>query len=162
VVRLRLPPLRERREDVPVLAERFLAAAAGKLGAPAKRLARPAIERLQAHHWPGNVRELENLCWRLAALAPGETITLADLDDAFAPAPTTADSEWDAALASWARMRLEQGEAGLHAQARERFDRALLEAALAHTGGHRGEAAEKLGLGRNTLTRKLGPGRKRR
>ena len=86
VVRLHLPPLRERRDDVPQLAERFLAIAASKLGAPAKRFARPALERLRAHDWPGNVRELENLCWRLAALAPGDTIGVADLD-----APGTGD-----------------------------------------------------------------------
>src|SRR5688500_4575395 len=74
VVRLRLPPLRERREDIAKLAARFLQAAAEKFSAPAKRFARPALERLLAHDWPGNVRELENLCWRLAALAPGDKI----------------------------------------------------------------------------------------
>ena len=70
VVRLQLPPLRERRGDVPQLAENFLAVAARKLGAPAKRFATPALQAMRAHDWPGNVRELENVCWRLAALAP--------------------------------------------------------------------------------------------
>lgn len=164
VVRLQLPPLRERREDVPKLAERFLLSAARKLGAPAKRFAKPAMERLQAHDWPGNVRELENLCWRLAALAPGETIARADLENALAAAPTSDDSAaaWESALVTWTRRQLAEGNEGIHAQARERFDRALLEAALEHTGGRRSEAATRLGLGRNTLTRKLGPGRKRR
>ncbi len=165
VVRLQLPPLRERREDVPKLAETFLQSAARRLGAPAKRFAKGAMERLQAHDWPGNVRELENLCWRLAALAPGEAITRADLDEAIAAkAPVAGDGAeaWEAALAAWARTQLQQGNEGIHAEARERFDRALLEAALAHTGGRRSEAATRLGLGRNTLTRKLGPGRKRR
>ena len=164
VVRLQLPPLRERRADVPRLAERFLAMASRKLGAPAKRFSAPALAALREHAWPGNVRELENVCWRLAALAPGETITLADLQgaldrsiDADASAP-----EWDAALSAWARARLDEGVEGLHAQARERFDRALLQAALEATGGRRAEAAERLGVGRNTVTRKLGPGRKRR
>ena len=166
VVRLHLPPLRERRDDVPKLAERFLAAAAAKFHAPAKRLAPPALERLLMHHWPGNVRELENLCWRLAALTPGDAIGLADLDEALgavgiASTVAGADSDWDTHLAAWARAQLALGTAGLHAQARERFDRALLQAALDHTGGRRSEAASKLGLGRNTLTRKLGPGRKR-
>ncbi len=161
VVRLQLPPLRERRDDVPALAQRFLAAAAARLGAPAKRFAKPTLERLRAHDWPGNVRELENLCWRLAALAPGETITLADLDEAFAPVTAAGNDDWDSALAAWARHRLEQGAEGIHGEARARFDRVLLEAALAHTGGRRSEAAAKLGLGRNTLTRKLGPGRRR-
>jgi two-component system nitrogen regulation response regulator GlnG len=165
VVRLHLPPLRERRDDVPRLAERFLAAAAAKFHAPGKRLDLTALARLRAHDWPGNVRELENLCWRLAALAPADTISRADLDDALGANRTAsasiADGSWDAQLAIWARAQLELGTADIHALARERFDRALLEAALDHTGGRRTEAASKLGLGRNTLTRKLGPGRPR-
>ena len=168
VVRLQLPPLRARRDDVPVLAERFLATAAAKLGAPAKRFAKPTLEHLRAHDWPGNVRELENLCWRLAVLAPGETITLADLDDAFAPAdpPTHAGGservDWEIALAAWVRERLVAGDDDLHAQARARFDRILIDAALVHTQGHRSEAAARLGLGRNTVTRKLRAGHTRR
>ncbi|WP_046658700.1 nitrogen regulation protein NR(I) [Lysobacter capsici] len=163
VVRLRLPPLRERRLDVPQLAERFLASAAIRFAAPAKRLSKPALERLRAHDWPGNVRELENVCWRLAALAPGDTITREDMDEVLGVSvrkPSDA-AEWEAQLSSWARAQLADGRANLHADARERFDRALLEAALEHTGGRRTEAATRLGLGRNTLTRKLGPGRKR-
>lgn len=166
VVRLRLPPLRERLADVPQLAERFLAAAAAKFSATPKRLTKPALDRLLAHQWPGNVRELENVCWRLAALAPSDAIARADLDEVLAvsaPADAQGDDEaWDKALAAWAARQLASGNEGIHAQARERFDHALLEAALAHTGGRRSEAAARLGLGRNTLTRKLGPGRRRR
>ncbi|QQQ01649.1 nitrogen regulation protein NR(I) [Lysobacter enzymogenes] len=165
VVRLRLPPLRERRGDVAQLAERFLAAAAQRFGTPLKRLSKPALERLMAHDWPGNVRELENVCWRLAALAPGDAIAREDLDQALGAEPARAadaGEAWEALLSAWARAQLAEGRANLHADARERFDRALLEAALAHTGGRRTEAAARLGLGRNTLTRKLGPGRKRR
>ena len=158
VLRLQLPPLRERRDDVPLLAERFLRAAATRLGAPAKRFAKPALERLRLHDWPGNVRELENVCWRLAALAPGETIGVADLDGALSStsAPTPAQ-DWEAGLAAWAREQLAAGTDQLHARARARLDRVLLEAALAHTQGHRSEAASRLGLGRNTVTRKLAP-----
>ncbi|GAB3345021.1 nitrogen regulation protein NR(I) [Lysobacter tyrosinilyticus] len=166
VVRLRLPPLRERREDIPLLATRFLAAAARRFDMPAKRLGKPAMERLLAHDWPGNVRELENLCWRLAALAPGELVGVADVEAALpsraagtAVAATGAD--WDVALAHWVHAQLEAGHEDIHTRARERFDRILLEAALEHTGGRRSEAAARLGLGRNTLTRKLGAGRKR-
>lgn len=175
VVRLRLPPLRERREDIALLAERFLRAAAHKLGAPAKRFASAAMTRLQAHDWPGNVRELENLCWRLAALAPGERILPADLDAVFAPMPSSANAsrdgaaaraddalDWETPLAAWARRELSADRDDLHAEARGRLDRVLLEAALERTGGHRTEAAARLGLGRNTVTRKLGSGRKPR
>jgi two-component system nitrogen regulation response regulator GlnG len=163
VVRLQLPPLRERRDDVPRLAERFLAVAARKLGAPAKRFAKPALERLRAHAWPGNVRELENLCWRLAALAPDDTIVAADLDDMLASATTPRPShDWESQLAAWARARLAAGANDLHADARARLEQVLFDAALAHTDGHRGEAAARLGLGRNTLTRRLGADRKRR
>ncbi|MEQ1511790.1 MAG: nitrogen regulation protein NR(I) [Lysobacteraceae bacterium] len=167
VVRLPLPPLRARRDDIPRLAERFLRAAAGKFDAPVKRFAPTALQRLLAHDWPGNVRELENLCWRMAALAPGDVIVPADLDDVFvanaanASSPPTS-SDWEVMLGGWVRARLDAGERDLHADARARFDQVLFDAALAHTGGHRSEAAAKLGLGRNTLTRKLGSGRKPR
>jgi two-component system nitrogen regulation response regulator GlnG len=167
VVRLQLPPLRERGDDIPLLAERFLTAAAQRLGASAKRFARPALARLSQYPWPGNVRELENLCWRVAVLAPGDTITVADLDGALATTGTPVQAgDWESALAAWARHELTEPSVGprgpsLHARARERMDQILLEAALAHTSGHRGEAAARLGLGRNTVGRKLGAGRKR-
>ena len=163
VVRLQLPPLRERRDDVPRLAERFLAVAARRFGTPPKRFAKPALERLRDHDWPGNVRELENLCWRLAALAPDDTIAAADLDGMLGNgAAARVDSDWESQLATWARARLSAGAADLHADARARLEQVLFDAALAHTGGHRGEAAARLGLGRNTLTRRLGSDRKRR
>ncbi|RYZ72685.1 MAG: nitrogen regulation protein NR(I) [Lysobacteraceae bacterium] len=162
VVRLQLPPLRERRGDVIRLAETFLAVASRKLGAPAKRFAAPAVEILRGHDWPGNVRELENVCWRLAALAPGETITAFDLQGVLVrPVAATGAQEWEQVLASWAEARLAAGAEGLHAEARQRLDQTLLEVALRLTHGRRAEAATRLGLGRNTVTRKLGPGRKR-
>jgi two-component system nitrogen regulation response regulator GlnG len=108
------------------------------------------------------VRELENLCWRLSALAPGETITVADLDGALTDDAIVPGRDWENGLIAWARDKLAHGEENIHAQARDRLDRALLQAALAHTGGRRTEAATRLGLGRNTLTRKLGSGRKPR
>ena len=156
VVRLRLPPLRERVEDIPLLAERFLHAAAARFDAPPKRLARAALQRLQSHAWPGNVRELENLCWRLAALAPGDVVSVADIEQALGTAvPDVPAADWEVALAGWARAQLAAGAPDLHAAARTRLDQVLLDAALARTGGHRGEAARLLGVGRNTVTRKL-------
>ncbi|MEB1530083.1 nitrogen regulation protein NR(I) [Xanthomonas sp. WHRI 7945] len=166
VVRLQLPPLRERRADVPQLAENFLAMAARKLDTPPKRLSPAALDALRGYAWPGNVRELENVCWRLAALAPAEVIDAHDVDSALLRGSRRERSgeggEWDAQLSAWAQQRLADGAEGLHAEARDRFDKALLEVALRFTQGRRAEAAARLGVGRNTVTRKLGPGRRRR
>ena len=164
VVRLPLPPLRERREDIPQLAANFLANAAARLKVPAKTISRPALERMRSHDWPGNVRELENICWRLAALAPGDSIGLTDLVDAL---PASQDmgggaATWQRELDVWARARLAAGAQDLHADAKREFEQVLLQAALDHCDGHRGDAALRLGLGRNTVSRKLGASRKRR
>ncbi|HAU80620.1 MAG TPA: nitrogen regulation protein NR(I), partial [Stenotrophomonas sp.] len=137
VVRLRLPPLRERRDDVAQLAETFLAAAARKLDTPPKRLTAAALQALREHDWPGNVRELENVCWRMAALAAADSIGVADVDSALhrgAGAPRSRSAgdpgQWETLLSAWARQRLAEGAEGLHAQVRDRVDQALLEAAL--------------------------------
>jgi len=168
MVRLLLPPLRERLGDVPQLAENFLVNAARRLDMPPKRLSVAAVKALREHSWPGNVRELENVCWRLAALAVADTVSAEDVKAALNrggrathATPPLAPEHWDRALAAWARQRLAEGASGLHAEARERLDTALLEAALDFTDGHRADAAARLGLGRNTITRKLGPGRRR-
>ncbi|MDE2407960.1 MAG: nitrogen regulation protein NR(I) [Xanthomonadaceae bacterium] len=165
VVRLPLPPLRERSEDIGLLTSRFLTHAARQLQLPPKLLGKPALERLQAYAWPGNVRELENLCWRLAALAPGHTIGAQAVAEAL-PASTVAATgntvaAWTQPLAEWVQTQLREQVPELHAQARRLFDRTVLAAALSHCEGHRGEAAHVLGLGRNTVTRKLGSSRRK-
>jgi two-component system nitrogen regulation response regulator GlnG len=163
VVRLVLPPLRERKADLGLLATRFLAEAAAKLGTPPKQLGADALRRLEQHDWPGNIRELQNLCWRLAALAPGESIGARDLRSLFQPAARSGDAraDWSTALTAAVASALERGDADIHATLREHFDQVVLDAALQHTGGHRQNAAARLGLGRNTLTRKLGSARPR-
>ncbi len=159
VVRIALPPLRARRGDIPLLAQHFLASAAQTLKLPTKRFSRAALKRVAAQDFPGNVRELENLCRRLAVMAPGREIQLADLDTG---ASATHRDDWTDALRAWALAALADGEADIHARARAALDQTLLAAALQSTGGHRQNAAAALGVGRNTLTRKLGAVRKRR
>jgi len=165
VVRIHLPALRERRADIALLARQFLAAAARELKLPEKHFTQVALQALVKMDFPGNVRQLENLCRRVAVIAPGLAIRREDLGDAGAravPATTGSAPAWESALRSWADAQLADGAEDLHAQARERFDRVLLDAALAAHDGHRQNAAKALGLGRNTLTRKLGSSRKRR
>jgi two-component system nitrogen regulation response regulator GlnG len=163
VVRLHLPPLRERREDIPLMAEQFLARAAAASGAAAKRFSPAALGALRDYAWPGNVRQLENLALRLAVLAPGREIQVGDLPPAIVEGgaePPVAD--WTLGLRAWAEHALARGETGIHATAHAAFERVLLETAVAAQHGHRQNAAKALGLGRNTITRKLGSSRKKR
>jgi two-component system nitrogen regulation response regulator GlnG len=160
VVRLRLPPLSERREDIPLLAARFLARAASDMRLDAKTFSPAALGALAQMPWPGNVRQLENLCRRLAVMAPGREIRVSDLPETDAVVSSRM-ADWLAPLRSVVRECLARGERNIYAQLRGGFDQALLEAALAENGNQRGRAAEQLGLGRNTLTRKLGSSRKR-
>ena len=159
VVRIELPPLRQRRGDIPKLAEHFLAAAAVELKLPPKRFSRAALKAIAQRDFPGNVRELENLCRRLAVIAPGAEILPADLGTA---APGAGGDDWTHALRDWAEQALARGEADIHARAREALDHTLMQAALRTHDNHRQHAAAALGVGRNTLTRKLGASRTRR
>ena len=156
VIRIRLPSLSERREDVPLLAKHFLARSAKQLGVEAKRLLEDALEHLSRLEFPGNVRQLENLCHWLTVMAPGQVVELGDLPAEFRElgAPSAA-TDWVAALEQEAERRLARGETGILDALGRQFERALIAKALAHTGGRRIEAANLLGMGRNTITRKI-------
>ena len=161
VVRLHLPSLAERREDIPLLAARLLARAATSMRLEPKRFSPAALGALAQFAWPGNVRQLENLCRRLAVMAPGREIRVQDLPDNERVAATDAD-DWRASLQRTVRQRLVQGESGMYASLRAEFDQAMLAAALAENDNRRSRAAQQLGMGRNTLTRKLGSSRRRK
>jgi len=157
VIRIELPPLRARAEDIPALLTHYMLIAAHELGVEAKVLAADALARLTAHEWPGNVRELVNLCRRLSVLAPGSEVHLADLPPEIAgtAATPTKDADWALALADWAERHARNGGPPLLDAAQPQFERVLIRAALRRTQGHRQEAAKLIGWGRNTLTRKL-------
>jgi two-component system nitrogen regulation response regulator GlnG len=157
VIRIELPPLRSRAEDIPELLDHYLAVAAHELGVEPKVLAPDARAKLQAYSWPGNVRELVNLCRRLTVLAPGTEIRVEDLPHELTAATPSGpvDADWAKALSSWADRHAMTGKRPLLDEAQPEFERVLIRAALKRTQGHRQEAAKLLGWGRNTLTRKL-------
>lgn len=157
VIRINTPPLRQRREDIPLLLQHYLVEAAEELGAPAKSIDVSALEALQAFSWPGNVRQLVNASRRLTVTAPGGIITEKDIptDLGGNESPQKAAKEWTRTLASWAEQQLIESDAPLLDAALPEFERTLIEAAMAQTNGHRQEAAKLLGWGRNTLTRKM-------
>ncbi|MEG2877477.1 MAG: nitrogen regulation protein NR(I) [Comamonas sp.] len=204
VIRLRLPALRERREDVRMLARHFLQQSARQLGVEPKRIAEAALQRLEAFSFPGNVRQLENICHWLTVMAPAQQISVKDLppevlqelpgsavaagaapvfappepvpvverDEVLAPAivPATglhdaaaadmpvagaAPSTWEPLLDVQARQLLESGQADVWDVLSRRFESHLIRTALQVTHGRRMEAAQRLGIGRNTITRKI-------
>ena len=166
VVPLRLPPLRERVEDIPDLIRHFFALAERE-GLPTKQIETAAVERLKRYRWPGNVRELENLARRLAALYPQETITTAVIDNELAPVtPALLDDEREANedLSSAVERHLTKyfggfGDGlpppGLYHRILREIEYPLLSAALAATRGNQIRAADLLGVNRNTLRKKI-------
>jgi two-component system nitrogen regulation response regulator GlnG len=193
VIRLRLPALRERREDIAPLTRHFLQRSAQELGVESKRIAPAALQVLEQCPFPGNVRQLENLCHWLTVMAPAQTIQVKDLPDDLrsattvdeassavsssplampagtAPPPETsvqagampslapgaAASDWEAGVEQAALALLRSGEGDVMHHLTQRFERAVIGAALAQTHGRRIEAAQRLGIGRNTITRKI-------
>jgi len=191
VIRLRLPPLRERREDVPMLTRYFLQQSATQLGVEPKRISDAALQVLGAFDFPGNVRQLENICHWLTVMAPAQVIDTKDLPPEVlggagtgAPLPDTleptaaapfiaslgmpvaadplaareagaAQGDWETSLQAEAQRLLAQGRTDVWDVLTRRFETRLIQTALANTRGRRIEAAHKLGIGRNTITRKI-------
>jgi two-component system nitrogen regulation response regulator GlnG len=157
VIRLRLPPLRERREDIPLLAKFFLQRSARELNVEQKVLSDATIQYLMAQDFPGNVRQLENLCHWLTVMTPSQQVEIADLPPEWRETTHEAVpvSDWRAALAQQVTIALKRGDQGILDNLSRQFEHTLITQALLHTGGRRIEAATLLGMGRNTLTRKI-------
>lgn len=159
VIRIQIPALRERKQDIEKLTLHFLGLAAEELGVDVKTLHASTVETLNRLDWPGNVRQLENICRWLTVMASGSEILPGDLPPELLEekkhSNVSASGSWQQQLASWARYSLSQGDTELLSYALPEFERILLEAALEHTNGHKQDAAKVLGWGRNTLTRKL-------
>jgi len=198
VIRLRLPALRERREDIPMLTRHFLQQSAKQLGVEPKRISDAALRVLSQFDFPGNVRQLENVCHWLTVMAPAQVVDVNDLppevlngqpvslpeaehrvderpspveEPVVAMTPVTLDSlpsavvqagsvmapagGWEGGLQAEARQLLESGQTDVWDVLTRRFETCLIQTALANTRGRRIEAAQKLGIGRNTITRKI-------
>ena len=155
VIRLRLPSLRERREDIPLLARHFLAKSARDLGVEVKRLSDSAMAVLTGRGFPGNVRQLENVCHWLSVMAPTQVIEAGDLPAELRDEAPMTESDWAAALANEVEQMLARGESSIMERLAPRFEKTIISKALAHTAGRRIEAATLLGIGRNTITRKI-------
>ena len=158
VIRIHIPSLRERKEDIEQLCEHFLKQAANELGVETKSLHKNAVTFLKQCDWPGNVRQLENICRFLTVMASGQEILVEDLPAELTEKkisnPGTSVS-WKSALGSWMDEQLSQGNSAILDEVLPEFEKIMLERALVYTQGHKQEAAKKLGWGRNTLTRKL-------
>ena len=160
VIRIHIPTLSERREDIPLLAGHFLQKAAAELAVEVKSLSKETKKILSNLPWPGNVRQLENMCRWLTVMASGQEVLPHDLPPEIHQQPvsiekTATSGDWQTLLASWADTQLQSGHNNILDDAIMSFERILLERALHYTHGHKQDAAKRLGWGRNTLTRKL-------
>jgi two-component system nitrogen regulation response regulator GlnG len=162
VIRLQLPPLRDRIEDIGELAEHFLRATAQELDVEPKRLSPKALEAFRAYAWPGNVRQLENVCRRVTIMAPTQTIEVHDLPRELTADPATETvqgdrlgTDWEVALRRWAEHHASSSPIPILDEAVPKFEKTMIRVALARTHGRRHDAARLLGWGRNTLTRKI-------
>ncbi len=159
VIRIHIPRLSQRREDIPRLMQYFFQRAAEELGGDPKILLPETEEFLTSLEWPGNVRQLENTCRWITVMASGREIHLRDLPPELGKSPTTAPesdrADWREMLSRWTRNELRQGKHQILMEALPAFEQVMIEVALEHTQGRKRDAAELLGWGRNTLTRKI-------
>ena len=157
VIRIHIPSLRERREDISLLAKHFMNIAAKELNMEVKTLDKDVEEFLSQLDWPGNVRQLENTCRWLMVMAPGQIVHMEDLPPELTATEKTgqASGDWVELLRRWAENKLSQGDDHILDTITPQFERVMIETALRQTGGRRQDAAKLLGWGRNTLTRKI-------
>ncbi len=156
VIRIDLPSLRERAEDIPLLTKRFLHLSAEELDVEMKVINDKALVKMMSYHWPGNVRQLENICRWITVMAPAKTVNSEDLPKEILTAEDVPlDQGWEELLARTVQQQLRIGKQDVLSELLKSFETTLLNVALEHTGGHRQNAAKLLGWGRNTLTRKL-------
>lgn len=158
VIRLRLPSLRERKEDIPLLIQHFLNQSASSLGVEAKQPSEAAVKYLTGVDWSGNVRQLENVCHWLTVMAPGQNIDVSDLPPEITQQSASESVEaasWQEGLAMDVAAALSRGEQNLLEERTNMFESIMIKEALKHSKGRRIEAANQLGMGRNTLTRKI-------
>jgi two-component system nitrogen regulation response regulator GlnG len=159
VIRVHLPRLADRREDIPELMQHFFHSAAKELEMEPKALSPEAEEFLYSLPWPGNVRQLENICRWLTVMAAGREVLLSDLPPELRAEQGDKDAmvvgDWQVMLRKWADKALNSGSKDILSTAIPDFEQTMIEAALEYTGGRKKDAAQLLGWGRNTLTRKL-------
>lgn len=156
VIRIDLPALHQRAEDVPLLAKRFLRSSAEELEVEMKVLNDAAMTKMMEYHWPGNVRQLENMCRWITVMAPATSVSPEDLPaELSAQAAPREKRDWESELAKELKQKLDMGQHEVLPELLERFESVMLRVALDQSNGHRQNAAKMLGWGRNTLTRKL-------
>lgn len=157
VIRIHLPKLCDRSEDIPKLAHYFLQQAAEELSVETKQLRSETEDYISTLPWPGNVRQLENTCRWLTVMASGREVHITDLPPELLEADTTlpTSSTWQEALKKWADQELKKGKSGVLDTVVPEFERIMIDSALSFTGGRRRDASILLGWGRNTLTRKI-------